>query len=128
MRRPCAAVLLLLHLPVMAQNSAPPVVAPDWAQQSAPKTGVVDPHVVEEAVRATLADAAKETPPSRPDGDVLRGERYERFGREFEEARVPGCLRPDGLKRQATGIGPFQLGGLLAAPFVLVAKLRGKCN
>lgn len=50
--------------------------------------------------------------------------KYERFAIEFDDAKVPGCLGPDGLKRQPT----FIFGGLLALPFLAVAAIRGKCN
>lgn len=41
----------------------------------------------------------------------------------FIEARVPDCLHSEGLKRQST----FFLKGVLALPFIAVAKVRGKC-
>jgi hypothetical protein len=50
--------------------------------------------------------------------------KYEKFAQEFDGAKVPGCLNSDGLKRQPT----FIFGGLLALPFIAVAKVRGKCN
>ena len=42
----------------------------------------------------------------------------------FNDAKVPDCLHSEGLKRQPT----FFLMGLLALPFIPIAKLRGKCN
>ncbi|WP_348696615.1 hypothetical protein [Duganella fentianensis] len=41
----------------------------------------------------------------------------------FIEARVPDCLHSEGLKRQST----FFLKGVLALPFIAVAKVRRKC-
>jgi hypothetical protein len=41
----------------------------------------------------------------------------------FIEAKVPDCLHADGLKRQPT----FLLTGYLALPFIVIAKVRGKC-
>jgi hypothetical protein len=81
--------------------------------------------VIRKAVRETLAERPAK---GRVEGMPLSGERYEEFSRQFEEARVPGCLRPDGLKRQPTNIGPIGVSGLLALPFVAVAKIRGKCQ
>lgn len=78
--------------------------------------------VIKGAVKETLASEKKEQKQAM--GTVLGGEKYENFSRDFSEAKVPGCLHPDGLKRQPT----FFLGGLLALPFVLVAAVRGKCN
>lgn len=75
-----------------------------------------------QAVRQTLAEQRQ--PARRDEGRVLRGDRYERFARQAEEATVPDCLHAEGLKRQPT----FFLGGLLALPFVVVAKIRGKCQ
>ena len=77
---------------------------------------------IRKAVKATLTDA--DDYPQLYAGDTLGGTPYEQFGREFHEAKVPDCLHPDGLKRQPT----FFLGGLLALPFVAVAKMRGKCR
>lgn len=78
--------------------------------------------VIKEAVKETLADARKDE--KKSDTTVLGADRYEHFGREFSEARVPDCLHPDALKRQPT----FFLSGVYALPFVLVAALRGKCR
>lgn len=82
-----------------------------------------------QAVRQLIeAERASGEAVAHEGGATLRGSKYDAFATAFGESAVPGCLRPDGLKRQPTGIGPFQLGGLLALPFVAVAKLRGKCN
>jgi len=40
---------------------------------------------------------------------------------------VPECLREDGLKRQPPRILFFGFQGMLAFPFVALAKIRGKC-
>jgi hypothetical protein len=76
--------------------------------------------IIRQAVRETLAE--------QPATATLSARRAEAFARQVEDATVPGCLRSDGLKLQPTGIGPFSLGGLLALPFVAVAKIRGKCQ
>lgn len=78
--------------------------------------------VIRDAVRETLAGESES--PRRYDVDAITSISYAAFHRQAREARVPDCLHPDGLKRQST----FIFGGLLAMPFVLVAKLRGKCN
>lgn len=92
----------------------------------------------DEAIRQAVRETLSETPENvrKDESPALRGDKYESFAREFSEARVPECLRPDGLKHQPTGfvarVGGQQyhvgVGGLLAAPFVAVAKLRGKCQ
>ena len=82
----------------------------------------LDGDAIRKAVKATLTDA--DDYPQLYQGDTLSGAAYEQFGREFHEAKVPDCLHPDGLKRQPT----FFLSGLLALPFVAVAKIRGKCR
>jgi hypothetical protein len=121
-----AALLASSAVTVAAADPATPRLAPDAAATPA-RGRVTDPDVIARAVRETLA----ETPPAsrRPDGGALRADAAsEQFGRQFDEARVPGCLRPDGLRLQPPQIGPIGVGGLLALPFLAVAKLRGKCN
>ncbi|HJV01300.1 MAG TPA: hypothetical protein VJ752_12170 [Burkholderiaceae bacterium] len=60
-----------------------------------------------------------------PGGVVYRGSaEADVLSAAFDQARIPSCLHPDGLKFQPT----FIFVGLLALPFVAVAKLRGKCD
>jgi len=106
------------------------VIPPDWADKAA-RPATPSPDAIKTAVRDTIDADMKDTkaePDRRHEQDTLRADRYTQFGNDFDEARVPDCLHSDGLKRQPTGYGIFQLGGLLRLPFVLVAKLRGKCN
>lgn len=82
--------------------------------------------VIRQAVRETLAE---QPPTPSPDhGRVLSGERATSLSRQMDEARVPSCWRPDGLKHQPAAIGPIALGGVLALPFWAAAIVRGKCN
>ena len=122
-----AARLLAVLLTVAsgAVLAMPAKISEDWASPPPPSRKAID-----QAVRETIAeDKAKEAEvPRRHEADTLRGGQYDTFAERFDEAAVPGCLRPDGLKRQPTSIGPFGVTGLLALPLVLVAKLRGKCN
>jgi hypothetical protein len=60
--------------------------------------------------------------------DSYRAGRYEAFGAAFAEARVPDCLHGDALKRQPPVIGFIGVTGQAQWLFVLLAKLRGKCN
>lgn len=83
---------------------------------------------LQEAIRAAVADA-----PQRERHAVYSNHALDRFSIAFEEARVPDCLHPDGLKRQPTGflLGGFMyvgVSGVNALPFVAIAKLRCKCN
>lgn len=79
-----------------------------------------------ETIRAAVRDVVAERPdnPRLHEADTLRANRYDTFARKFDEAAVPDCLHPDGLKRQPT----FFIGGIYALPFIAVAKLRGVCN
>ncbi len=140
--RQLAVCLLCLALATPPARAEPPAVLPGAAAApSEPeKTGKtekvekaetpaapslrarLDGEAIRKAVKATLTDA--DDYPQLYQGDTLSGAAYEQFGREFHEAKVPDCLHPDGLKRQPT----FFLGGLLALPFVAVAKIRGKCR
>jgi len=78
----------------------------------------------------TPAAALRETLAEQPDNsrlheaDTYRANRYDSFARQVDDATVPDCLHADGLKRQPT----FFLQGLLALPFIAVAKVRGKCQ
>ncbi len=107
---------------------AVPVIPADWAAPPPPDKSLIRRAIKDslEAEKILAAARAKEqaipmrfTASSRPEQD-----KYERFAEGFDEAKVPGCLSPDALKRQPTFI--FQ--GLLALPFVAVAAIRGKCN
>jgi hypothetical protein len=86
----------------------------------------LDEDAIRKAVRETLA----ETPaPVRARGPVLSGDpAVDRFKRQFDDARVPGCWGPDALKHQPAQIGPIGLGGILALPFWGAAIATGKCN
>ena len=135
MRNKTIAVILALQLG-SAQAAAPvttaAVVPPDWAERTAPRAAMTS-KLIKESVTQAIAEHDAEAkqnaePIRRHEHDTFRGTPQDNFARKMEEAVVPGCLRPDGLKNQPTGIGPFQLVGLLALPMVAVAKLRGKCN
>lgn len=91
-----------------------------WAAQSA----APDAKAIRQAVRAVLAEDSSAENPRRHEADTYRGDRYDRFASDFAFARVPDCLRPDGLKHQSTYI----FSGILQVPFVLAAKLRGRCQ
>lgn len=77
-------------------------------------------------IRAAIRSVLDEQPaiPRLHEADTLRANQYDKFSRQVEEATVPDCLHADGLKRQPT----FFLNGLLALPFIAVAKVRGKCQ
>lgn len=102
---------------------AVPVIPLDWAAEKGPAAGG-NSQLIRQAVRETLQEQSASEPPRRHEADTLRGDKYDQFAADFAEARVPDCLRSQGLKRQPT----FFLSGILAIPFVAVAKLRGKCN
>lgn len=116
------ACLLLLPMSLLAAEPALPAdtridLRPRWLSDS----------VVEQAVQATLT----ELPSSNVNGraDALRSTAVANFARDVDYARIPGCLRTDGLKFQSTQIGPFTIHGIRAAfPFMIIAKLRGKCD
>lgn len=85
-------------------------------------TALPSEDAIRAAVRATLAE--KLDNPRLHEADTFRANHYDIFARKVEEATVPDCLHEDGLKRQPT----FFLGGLLALPFIAVAKVRGTCQ
>ncbi len=97
-----------------------------WATDPETPPASVRPHLDEDAIRKAVRDTLAERPdnPRLHEADTLRANRYDIFARQVEDATVPDCLHADGLKRQPT----FFLTGLLALPFVAVAKIRGKCQ
>lgn len=100
-------------------GAAPPASAPApaSARSALPDRAVID---------AVVREIAAERPANARlhEADTLRANQVDKFTRQVDEATVPDCLHADGLKRQPT----FFLGGLLALPFVAVAKIRGKCQ
>jgi hypothetical protein len=115
----------MLSVLLAAALTAPPAPAADpLAGPSTLSARVSDPKVIRAAVDAALI---QEEPAAHPNGagTVLRGSGapYDGLARTFSEARVPDCLHADALKNQFTPVG-----GIYALPFVLLAKLRGKCN
>ena len=123
------------------QAGAEADVPANWADAPAARPALVapvSPHapaatskVIREAVRDVIADdhaADREAPAVRRYATQAPPDRFQAFAEQFDDARVPDCLHSEGLKRQPTSIGPFGVAGLLALPFVAVAKLRGKCN
>lgn len=85
---------------------------------------------VERWKREAVALSAQEVPVERSRALSGTGEldnAYTAFGAAFTEAKVPDCLREDGLKRQPPRILFFAFQGVLALPFVALAKVRGKC-
>ncbi|MGZ5830451.1 MAG: hypothetical protein ACXWKJ_01580 [Telluria sp.] len=106
-------------------------VADDAPPRPAPLAPVVTEDAIRQAVREILAEERKNQAGAAPAAPAFGAERppaLRKFDALVEDAVVPYCLHPDGLKRQPTGIGPFQLGGYLALPFIGVAKLRGVCR
>lgn len=126
-----AAAPLPEATPQRAETAAvAPIAAPARAAipaRLAPAAALSRDEAIRQAVRATLA--AEDAKAARKyDTDTIRADKYTAFAAAFAEARVPDCLHSDGLKRQPTNIGPIQIVGQYALPFVLIAKLRGKCN
>jgi hypothetical protein len=126
--RQLAVCLLCLAVSARAEPPAEllaplPAPAPD-AQLPTPASTLrsrISDESIRKAVKETIAESWEN--PRRHENDTISATAYETFGRDFSEAKVPDCLHADGLKRQPT----FFLSGLLALPFVAVAKIRGKC-
>lgn len=126
--RQLAVCLLCLAVSARAEPPAEllaplPAPAPD-AQLPKPASTLrsrISNESIRKAVKETIAESWEN--PRRHENDTISATAYETFGRDFSEAKVPDCLHADGLKRQPT----FFLSGLLALPFVAVARIRGKC-
>lgn len=125
----CGAALLAAGF-AGAQTPTPvpaPVVA--TASSTLPAAPQLTQPMIRDAVHAVLAEEAKAAEGQPVMQQVtIRADKYEKFAAAFSEAKVPDCLHEDGLKRQPTNLGPIGLGGILALPFMAVAKMRGKCN
>jgi hypothetical protein len=134
MRMYVAAAMLSAQVAVAAPAPPPaapqqaPVVPENWAAAPPPEKAVIQRAIKEsfEEEKALAEARSKEAAipqryfaSSEPERD-----KYQKFETTFEDAKVPGCLKSDGLKRQST----FIFGGLLALPFIAVAAVRGKCN
>jgi hypothetical protein len=119
------AVLVVSLLAMQLMGST--MVKPEPAATQQPLMPKITEQMVRQAVRETLAAEAAVQTLRRHEADTLRADKYQAFATQFDEAKVPDCLHPDGLKRQPTNIGPIKIVGLYAVPFVLIAKLRGKC-
>ena len=123
MKSVCIAIVLA-SAATLAVAQAPAATPP----ASAP---VLTQAMISAAVRDTLAEekrAQAESGQPAMQQVTIRADKYEHFAAAFSEAKVPGCLHPDGLKRQPTNLGPIGVVGVYALPFVAIAKLRGKCN
>jgi hypothetical protein len=87
---------------------------------------------IKQAVSETIAAAPDKasTPANQPEalrGAVFSADKVQTFTNQFAYAKVPYCLGQDSLKFQPPKLGPVIFGGILAIPFLLVAKVRGKC-
>jgi hypothetical protein len=123
--RPILLCLLSLSLPV----SAEPASAPASASKAAPPGPSATPlraRLDKDTIRAAIeaVPAGKDATPRRNEADTLSATPYDHFSKDFAGARLPDCLHADGLKRQPT----FFLSGVLALPFIAVARVRGVCR
>ena len=87
--------------------------------------------VIKEAVRGTLAENPVKREAS-PGGQVLGGEKYQAFSRNFKESKKPSCMGADATKFQpassSTKDWAFSANGLFVLPFWASAIVKGKCN
>ncbi|QNA89834.1 hypothetical protein G4G28_17515 [Massilia sp. Dwa41.01b] len=127
---PMMFIVLAGVLPPRAA-AAPAPMAPASPEAPLPLRARLDDEAIRQAVRETLAQSPDQSA-SPASGDVLSGDRYQAFSRDFKEAKKPSCLGPDALKFQPSSIGTrnwnIGLGGLFALPFWAAAIARGKCQ
>jgi hypothetical protein len=114
--------VLVIACLIATMSSANAQTAPSPAPAPAPLRARLSDEAIRDAIKQTLSEQKKD--PALQTGRALSGDRYDQFGRDFSDAKIPDCLHSDGLKFQPTYI----FGGLLAAPFVAIAALRGKCR
>lgn len=116
MRRLLLLTALIASLPVQPCLAKPNV-----------SLGRFDDPAIQQAVREAAAEAEK----ARPQGNADFGagsEQARRLDLAFKEAEVPDCLHSEGLKRQPPVFLFLPVSGVLALPWVGIAKLRGKCK
>lgn len=111
---------LLMPLPEQRQASAAEL------DRAPPRQPVADDPAIRNAIAAELAATGKQPRLGIPLSE-FRVLPIERFAKKFTEAKVPDCLHGDALKRQPPVILFVKFEGLYAVPFVVLAKLRGKC-
>jgi hypothetical protein len=82
----------------------------------------LDGRVLQEAIRTELARDGQKP--------LLRAELglQARLSRDMKEAGHPDCLAEDATRHQPAKLGPVEFTGLLKAPWVAAAALRGKCR
>ena len=138
MRMYIAVLLLSAEPAVAALVPAPSAPAPaaqteavipnDWAAAPPPDKALIRRAIKEsfdeEKAVADAESKEKAIPYRYSASSHAEQDKYEKFETTFADAKVPGCLSHNGLKRQST----FIFRGLLALPFVAVAAVRGKCN
>lgn len=123
--------------PVFVQASGPTASDP-FAPLPAVRHPPLTEAAIHEAIHETLVEADHQAAAERqavankqmqpgvaPGGVVYRSTaQADVLTAAFDQAQIPSCLHADGLKFQPT----YVFFGLLALPFVAVAKLRGKCD
>jgi hypothetical protein len=123
--------------PPKPPRAVAPVATESGIAQAAATAPVelTDPRI-KRAVAATVAETPDRSTLAANQQDGLRPpvfgadtpDQYKRFAEGFAYAKVPYCLGDNGLKFQPAKIGFIGFSGLLALPFVVVAKMRGKCK
>jgi hypothetical protein len=102
--------------------NAQPAQAQPKPRPDVPLRAQLTDEAIRDAVKQTLANEKQEAVVA-PGKAFSADPRYQQFGREMSEAKIPDCLHGDALKFQ-----PTFLGGLLAIPFWALAAMRGKCR
>jgi hypothetical protein len=115
-----AAMVLALQWGACSASGSP--AAPPAGQEL--RARLTD-KAISQAVRETLAESKEN--PRRHEADILSADQYQRFAAAVHEAKVPDCLHEDALKHQPARVGPISFSYLYAVPFVILAKVRGKC-
>lgn len=134
-------VFLMMAVPPADDAVAPPAPAPVPATAPAPapapvlRTDELTKLIVQEAIAQHKIEAAAVKPEvAGVFGAAPSHDKYADFAVNFAAARTPNCLGPDGLKfnppviANIRGFGPIMVGGIYALPWLVAAKLKGKCN
>jgi hypothetical protein len=119
--RSLVAAFLIVSITCPSVSAQP---TPVQARPSAdtPLRARLTDEAIRDAVKQTLA-SEKQDAVMAPGTALSADPRYQQFGRQMSDAKIPDCLHGDALKFQ-----PTFLGGLLAIPFWALAAVRGKCR
>ena len=122
---------MLLFCLSSATAAEPEAIAAARGAPAQPLRARLTEDLIKQAVRETLAEKPVKRETS-PGGQVLSGDKYQAFSRDFSESKKPSCMGPDATKFQPASISTkdwnFSAHGLFVLPFWAAAIVKDQCN